>query len=73
MTLKILKLMIKSVICVWSQRYVLMKVSISNIGYRTTKFRKVSEYRYRIHVLKYRNIGYRIPKKVSGAQLWKIH
>jgi hypothetical protein len=39
------------------------------IGYRTAKFGKVSEYRYRIQALKYRNIGYRIVK--MGAQLCK--
>jgi hypothetical protein len=31
----------------------LKRVSISNIKYRTTKFRKVSEYRYRIQALEY--------------------
>jgi hypothetical protein len=50
----------------------LMKVSLSNIGYRTAEFGKVSEYRYRIQAMKYRNIGYRIVKKVSGAQLWYL-
>jgi hypothetical protein len=48
------------------------KVSISNIGYRISKFAKVSGYRYRILVSYYRNIGYRIQKKVLSAQLCQI-